>query len=241
MIISYEASPNISSLPDIILNNFNNINQMCFSTGNMVEEQPDTICSLPRSASGSSADPSQEQNPLGDMERQEAEVANKRRKAAEEDPLVAGWTEVVGKIDRGHDIITQLVARLGEPPRARNPRQLFMQYLSGVIEECSEQHYQLFRDTVNALITQHGFAQPQPVTATPTTSLAHTYPVPSASHAPVMSFTATPAPLQDLPAVTVEQTLADLTTPVTTATTMAYIRSSVGMPWDSQDQGPSGV
>ena len=109
MIISYESSPNISSLP-YIMNNFNNINDMCFSTGNMVEELPDTMGSLPRAASGSSADPSQDLNHLGDMERQEAEVANKRRRAAEEDPLVAGWTEVVGKIDRGHDIITQLVA-----------------------------------------------------------------------------------------------------------------------------------
>ena len=237
MIISYEASPNISSLPDIILNNFNNINQMCFSTGNMVEEQPDTIGSLPRTASASSADPSLEPNPLGDMERQEAEVATKRRRSSEEDPLVAGWPEVVAKIDRGHDILAQLVTRLGEATRERTPRELYMQYLTGVMQGCSEYHWQLFRDTTSALITQNGgFTQPHSVAPTATTSQAHTYSVPS-------TFTA-PSHLPVMPAVTVEETLAELTTPATTpSTTMAYIRSSLNLSWDGQDPrpGPSGV
>ena len=224
--------------------NFINVFCVCFSTGNMTEELPDTMGSLTRHASGSSADTPQDPNPLGVMEQQEAEKGSKRRKAsAEDDPLVTGWAEAVGKIDRSHDIMTQLAARLCAPESRLTPRQSYVKYLGTVLDECTEEEYRLFRESTNSLINT--FGRQAPVGVPPSTSLAHTYPVPSASYAPVSSYTPmTPGPpLLDLP-TSLEQTLAELTSTASSQPTMSFLRTTLGTPdWDTHDPGagPSGL
>ena len=211
----------------------------------MTEELPDTMGSLTRHASVSSADTPQDPNPLGVMEQQEAEKGSKRRKAsAEDDPLVTGLAQVVGKMDRGHEIMSQMVTSCNQPERPLNPRQAYAKYIASVLDVCSEAEFRLLRVTINGLVDRFGLQQ-HPVSLPYTTSLAHTYPVPSSSAAPLSSYPPmTPGPLPDLPPMSLEQTLAELTSTASSQPTMSFLRTTLGTPdWDTHDPGagPSGL
>lgn len=216
----------------------------------MPEDTPDTLSTLARTSSATSATQEPEPNPLEEMEKEEAEKHTRRRRRGgsgagmeEDDPLATSIGRLVQRIDSGQELLQNLVVHLGQANKPQTGREVFMAYVNNLLNVCSVEHFKLLRRTIMQMVEQHGICDPSATPAATPTGYAG-QPSPSIFPSPntLLADFALPANWSTLSAEEPTRNLTQLTTPNrdSAANLGGYVRAALGEPLDEPAPGPSG-